>query len=60
MKTGNVITALVVFIVMGTAAYQWKTLVQSEMHVAQRNRLAHKKIYMKFDVRFQHHPSFVS
>lgn len=43
MKTGNVITALVVFFVMGTAAYQWKTLVQSEMHVAQRNRLAHKK-----------------
>lgn len=58
MKTGNVITALVVFIVMGTAAYQWKTLVQSEMHVAQRNRLAHKK--KKNDVRFQHHPSFVS
>lgn len=56
---GNVITALVVFIVMGTAAYQWKTLVQSEMHVAQRNRLAHKK-KKKNDVRFQHHPSFVS
>ena len=38
MKTGNIVTAVVLIIVMGTAAYQWKTMVQSEMHVAQRNR----------------------
>ena len=38
MKTGNVVTAIVLIVVMGTAAYQWKTMVQAEMHVAQRNR----------------------
>ena len=40
MKAGNVITAVVVILVMGTAAYQWKAMVESEMHVAQRNRCA--------------------
>ena len=41
MKAGSVVTALVAMIVMGTAAYQWKTMVQSEMRVAQRNRYEH-------------------
>ena len=38
MKLGRFITALVAILVVGAAAYQWKAMVVSEMHVAQRNR----------------------
>lgn len=51
MKTGNALTALVVLGVVGTAAYQWKTLVQSEMHVAQHNRYDAKNEKRNVDVR---------